>query len=86
LAVDRKIRDPVAPAKPSTSVKRKKTTRLTEDGLPVHSFTTLMAELATRCRHRCRLKTDPDSPVFYQDNIPTPLQLRALELIRLLPV
>jgi transposase len=86
LSVDRKNRDPVAPAKPSASVKRKKATRVTEDGLPVHSFTTLMAELGTRCRHRCRLKTDPNSPVIYQDTDPTPIQVRALELIRLLPV
>jgi transposase len=86
LAVERENRDPVAPAKPSASAKRKKAVRITEDGLPIHSFTTLMAELATRCRNRCRLKADPQSPVIYQDTDPTTLQTRALELIRLLPV
>ena len=79
-------RDPVAPAKPSAGAKRKKATHLTADGLPVHSFTTLMAELATRCRHRCRLKSNPDSPIFHQDTEPNALQIRALELIRFLPV
>ena len=86
LAVERKNRDPVAPAKPTAPANRKKTVRLTEDGLPIHSFATLMAELATRCRNRCRLKADPQSPVLYQDTEPTPLQARALELIRLFPV
>ncbi len=81
-AVERKRRDPVAPAQPSASANRKKAMRRTLDGLPVHSFTTLMAELGTRCRHRCRLKADPQSPVFDQDTDPTPLQA----LIRSLPV
>jgi len=86
LPVDRHHRDPVAPAQPSAAAKRKKGARVTADGWPVHSFTTLMTELGTRCRHRCRLKSDPQSPVFVQDTQPTPLQAQALELIRLLPV
>jgi len=86
LPVDRHHRDPVAPAQPSAAAKHKKGARVTADGWPVHSFTTLMTELGTRCRHRCRLKSDPQSPVFVQDTQPTPLQAHALELIRLLPV
>ena len=86
LEFERRHRDPVAPAKPTASAKRKKAERITEDGLPIHSFTTLMAELATRCRNRCRLKADPQSPVIYQDTEPTPLQARVMELIRLFPV
>jgi transposase len=86
LAVERNTRDPVAPAEPSDSAQRKKSDRRTGEGLPLHSFSTLMAELATRCRHRCRLKLDSQSPIIYQDTEPTTLQARALELIRLLPV
>ncbi len=86
LPTERKRRDPVAPAQPSASARRKKTARETEDGFPIHSFTTLMAELGTRCRHFCRLKSDAGSPAFFQDTLPTPLQIRALELIRLFPV
>ena len=86
LPVERKRRDPVAPAEPTATARRKKTARETEDGYPIHSFATLMAELGTRCRHRCRLKSDPDSPALFQDTLPTPLQTRALELIRLFPV
>ncbi len=86
LPAARNRRDPVAPAQPSAAAQRKKTQRVTDDGLPTHSFRTLMAEFATRCRHRCRLKADPDSPVIEQDTEPTLLQTRALELIRLFPV
>jgi len=86
LPDERKRRDPVAPAEPTALAKKKKTGRVTEDGLPIHSFATLMAELGTRCRHRCRLKSDPESPAFFQDTQPTPLQTRALDLIRSFPV
>jgi transposase len=86
LPVERKRRDPVAPAEPSAAARRKKTERETEDGYPIHSFATLIAELATRCRHLCRMRSDPHSPAFFQDTLPTPLQIRALELIRLFPV
>ena len=86
LSVGRQIRDPVAPAKPSASAKRKKTQRRADDGLPIHSFTTLMAESGTRCRHRCRLKADPDTPAIEQETEPTPLQARALGLIQTFPV
>ena len=79
-------RDPVAPAKPSKAAQKKKSQRRTEEGMPIHSFSTLMAELGTRCRHRCRLKADPDTPSIEQDTEPTPLQARALELIRMFPV
>jgi transposase len=86
LAFDRKQRDSVAPAEPSAAAKRKKVVRINEDGLPIHSFKTLMAEMGTRCRHRCRVKSDPECPPIFQDTDPTPLQARALELTRLLPV
>ncbi|MDJ0892830.1 MAG: IS1634 family transposase [Gammaproteobacteria bacterium] len=86
LPIERWRRDPVAPAQPSESAKQKKAVRLTADGLPIHSFKTLMAELGTRCRHRCRMKSDPDSPAIYQDTELTPLQSRAMKLLRLLPV
>jgi transposase len=86
LTFDRKQRDPVAPAESSTAAKAKKVARTTEDGLPIHSFNTLMAEMGTRCRHRCRVKSDPGCLPLFQDTDPTPLQARALELTRLLPV
>jgi len=79
----RKRRDPVKPAKPSASAKRKKTVRLTPDGLEIHSFQTLLAELATRSRNRCRVKSDTSGPTFYELTEPTPLQKRAFQLLGL---
>ncbi len=81
LNAQRKERDPVKPAKPSASAKRKKTVRLTSDGLEVQSFQTLLSNLATRCRNRCRMKSDPDGSKFYQLTEPNPLQKKALELL-----
>uniref|UniRef100_UPI0025BE3ABC IS1634 family transposase n=1 Tax=Aquisalimonas sp. TaxID=1872621 RepID=UPI0025BE3ABC len=87
LAEARARRDPVAPAAPTAAAQEKKTKRRGDANTPpIHSFATLMAELATRCRHRCRLKSDPDSPVIVQDTESTPLQRRALELIQAFPV
>ena len=81
----RRKRDPVAPAKASLSAKRKKTTRSTQEGFPVHSFATLLKELATRCRHRCRMKSDPTGPALRLLTRPTPLQTRAFQLLELYP-
>jgi transposase len=87
LDIERTRRDPVAQAKPSRSALRKKRTRETHDGFTVHSFETLLAELATRCRHQCRLKSDPDSPRFAQLTEFNALQRRAFELVaQLFPV
>ena len=86
LAQNRKTRDPVAPAKPSPEAKLKKARRRTAEGLPIHSFTTLIAELGTQCRNLCRLKIDPQAPAFQQDTEPTQIQQRAFELINAVPV
>jgi transposase/ribosomal protein L35 len=82
LSQQRQQRDPVAPAQPSPSARRKKATRLSSDGLPLHSFKTLLAELAKRCRNTCRVRTDPASR-FTTLTEPSPLQARALQLLGL---
>ena len=86
LLTDRKRRDPILPAKPSESVKKKKRSHKTVDGLPVHSFDTLMAELAARSRVTYRLKSDESGSTFKQVPAPTPLQAKAYELLGLFPV
>ncbi len=86
LEADRKTRDPVAPAQPSPAARRKKARRQTDEGLPVHSFETLLAELGTRCRHLCRLALDPEAPPIEQITEPTPIQRRVTELINAFPV
>jgi len=83
LDAARQTRDPVAKAEPSDSVKRKKATRLTEDGLPIHSFTDLLTKLATRTRNTCRVNSEDCSLSFTQHTEPTPLQARAFELLGL---
>ncbi|MGH9880067.1 MAG: IS1634 family transposase, partial [Pyrinomonadaceae bacterium] len=83
LEEDRKRRDPIAPAKPSNSVQKKKRERVTADGLPVHSFETLLIELGTRCRNSCKVKSDRSGPTFTQVTIPNALQARAYELLGL---
>ena len=83
LDENRKKRDPVKPAQPSASAKRKKVVRFTPDGLAIQSFQTLLSELATRCRNRCRMKSDPCAPTFYQLTEPTSLQKRVFQLLKL---
>jgi transposase len=86
LEQDRKKRDPVLPAKPSESVKMKKRTHTTEDGLPVHDFTSLMSDLASRSRVTHTLASKGVDLRIKQVPEPTPLQRRAYELLGLFPV
>ena len=82
---ERQMRDPVAPAQPSAAARRKKTTRTTTEGFPVHSFQSLLGDLATLCRNRCRLRADLTGSTFDQLTEPTPLQRRALDLVTTVP-
>ena len=86
VSVQRTKRDPVAPAMQSASVLQKKRSRVTEDGHAVHSFETLINELGTRCRNRCRIKSNTEEKPFYQLTEYTAVQKRALQLLDLLPV
>ena len=81
---DRKRRDPVNPAKPSESAKLKRHSKQTADGMPAHSFDTLLKALSTRCRVVFRFGDDESSNTFEQTTPPNPLQQRALELLGLL--
>lgn len=83
LETDRQTRDPVAPATASAHVRRKKVARQTPDGLPLQSFDTLLAALATRAAHTCRLRSDPAAAPIRQLTPRSPLQARALELLGL---
>ena len=59
-------------------------TKRTEDGLPVHSFATLLADLATLTLNKVHLKSSPNS-TFMMTARPTPVQRRAFELLDLDP-
>jgi hypothetical protein len=67
----------VAAAEISPAARRKKARGRTDDGLPVHSFRTLMAELATASRARVRV----GDHAFDQLASLTALQERALKLL-----
>ena len=81
LEHDRTVRDPVAAAQPSDSVRRKKTTHQTAGGLPVHSFRTLLAHLGRRSRETCRVMSDPSGATFEQISELDPVQREALRLL-----
>jgi len=87
---ERKRRDPILSAKPSASVQRKKRSQQTVDGLPVHSFQGLLAELAHRARVTYALQSgkseEKTNLTFRQVTEPTPVQARANELVRTFPV
>jgi len=70
----------VAPATRSSSAKRKARTKLTADGLKVHSFQTLLADLATITKNKIQ-PTDKVTAAFDMLTRPTALQQRAFELL-----
>jgi transposase len=83
---ERKRRDPILPTEPSASAKAKKSSHQTTDGLPVQSFATLLAELASRARVTYQIQSGDAQVTCQQLPTPTPLQARAYELIRTFPV
>jgi hypothetical protein len=78
----RAVRDPVAPARRSKAALAKVARHTLEDGTPVHSFSTLLAELAALVRNTCRTPSaGPEAPTFDVLTTPNIQQRRALELI-----
>lgn len=70
----------VAPAQRSPKAQRKVRSRRTPDGLPVHSFATLLKDLATLTKNRVQPKILA-SPPFDTLARPTQLQQKALSLL-----
>ena len=76
-------RDPVAPAKRSTTALAKAARRTLDDGTPVHSFRTLLEELATVVRNTCRTRgVGDDAPTFEIVTTANPKQAQAIELLQ----
>jgi len=76
-------RDPVAPAKRSKTALAKVASLTLDDGTPAHSFSTLMAQLATIVRNTCRTPGAAlDAPTFDIVTTPNAQQRRALELLQ----
>ena len=70
----------VAKAARSPAAVAKQTTGRTPDGLPVHSFQTLIADLATLTKNTVEIATAPGIP-FTLTARPTPIQKKALDLL-----
>ncbi len=68
-----------AAAQRSDAALTKAARKHTEDDHPVHSFTSLLADLATICVNH--IQPTDDMPAFTKLTTPTPLQRRAFELL-----
>jgi len=73
---------PVAPAQRSPAAKRKAATKRTDDDTPVHSFQTVLADLATITKNRIQPNV-PGADSFEKITRPTPNQQRILDLLGL---
>jgi len=70
----------VAPSQRSHAAKQKAASKTCEDGIPVHSFQTILADLATIVRNRMRPR-DAGGASFEMTTTPTAVQRRALDLL-----
>jgi hypothetical protein len=77
--------DPVGPPERSAGALAKERDHRTADGFPVHSFGTLLAELATLTRNRVVPAGADERAAFELLSEPTALQARAFELIGVSP-
>ena len=73
---------PVAKATVSAAARRKAATKRTDDGLPVHSFRSLIADLATLTRNTVRFGHGHTVTMLAT---PTPVQQRAFALLGVTP-
>ncbi len=70
----------VAPAQRSKAALRKIASKRTDDGLPVHSFRTLLADLATITRNTMTIDAAPSDTFFLYPEL-TPVQAKAFALL-----
>jgi transposase len=70
---------PVTAAQRSDAALAKAARKRTDDNTPVHSFTSLLADLATLCANH--IQPANDMPAFTKLTTPTALQRRAFELL-----
>lgn len=78
-------RDPVLKAQPTEHAKTKKSRKTTADGWPLHSFKSLLREMATHSKNICRLgegKTTARVTLYAE---PTPFQQHVYELLGIKP-
>jgi transposase len=71
----------VAPAKRSLAAEAKACRKACEDGTPVHSFHTLLSDLATIVKNTIEMKNEPRNDRFNKITQPTAVQQNALDLL-----
>jgi transposase len=71
--------NPVAAAQRSNTALAKASRKRTQDDYPVHSFTSLLADLGTICANQ--IQPTDNLPAFTKITTPTPVQRRAFELL-----
>jgi transposase len=71
----------VAPAQRSSAAKRKARSKMTDDGLPVHSFRTLLKDLGTIARNTVEVRDFGETVRFEKITRTTHIQQRALDLL-----
>ena len=80
---EKKSRDPVSTAQRSEAALEKVKKKTFSDGSPVHSFRSLVDNLATIVRNTCSRKdSQEESATFTIDTQPSELQVEALKLIK----
>jgi transposase len=79
-AAEAQRRSVVAQAQRSKAAVKKQTTGLTPDGLPVHSFRSLLHDLATVARNTIITAISPHYPLTVLTR-PTPIQQKAFDLL-----
>jgi hypothetical protein len=77
----------VVAAQRSTAAQAKAADKVTVDGMPVHSFRTLLTDLATIARNTVEVRQDDAAARFDKITRPTAVQQRALDLlaVKLMP-
>ena len=75
---------PVAKAVRSEHAKAKDSTKHAEDGLPLHSFRTLLKDLATLTYNIAHTDVNPNAQIIITSR-PTPVQAKAFELLGISP-
>lgn len=78
----KQLRDPIAPAQRSGAAEQKVQDRVTQDGQPLHSFQTLLGELAGIVRNTCRTPRSTSNQSSFQiTTTPSPVQQTALDRV-----
>lgn len=81
----RRQRDPVDKAIAGEKAKKKKSSKKTGDGWPLHSLHTLLDNLGTRCINSCGVANDSNIIRFQQITQPTPFQRYIFDMLGISP-